>query len=182
MRRFTNSFVFTIVFTMFSYVGPGTGHMTAPKTRNDDIDHAQYPVGYRFFRSRETTIANAKRHVALGQVDEAESLCEEILRDWYNHPECLIIHSHVHMKRGDHSRARQAVRDALDNDPTNEVSRNLLAQLLAHQAGEYFRDGDVEAAYEGYRQIILMDIYESKIPTQLLTEVCSDFFLVFPRI
>jgi hypothetical protein len=108
-------------------------YMSAPQSKSDELDLIRYPVGYRLFRTREVMLSNANRLIALGRVEEAEALCEEILKDWHNHPGCLMIHSHVHLARGDHAKARQAIRDSIDNDPDNKASRNLLARLLVHQ-------------------------------------------------
>ena len=156
------------------------GYLSSPNPRSEDLDLMRFPVDYRPFRSREISLAHANRLIALGKVDEAEALCSEVLKDWYNHPGCLIVNSQVHLARGDHSRARQSIRDAIDNDPANNSSRILLARLLVQQAAEFYRNGDVESAYEGFRQIVLMDMYESKIPAQLLTEVIMQHsFLCF---
>jgi hypothetical protein len=108
-------------------------YMSAPQSKSDELDLNRYPVGYRLFRTREVMLANANRLIALGRVEEAEALCEEILKDWHNHPGCLMVHSHVHLARGDHAKARQAIRDSIDNDPDNKASRHLLARLLVHQ-------------------------------------------------
>ena len=108
-------------------------YMSAPHSRSEELDLIRYPVGFRLFRTREVMLANANRLIALGRVEEAEALCDEILKDWHNHPGCLMVHSHVHLARGEHAKARQAIRDSIDNDPDNMASRNLLARLLVHQ-------------------------------------------------
>ena len=108
-------------------------YMSTPQSLTDELDLSRYPVGYRLFRTREVMLANANRLIALGKIEDAEALCEEILIDWHDHPGCLMVHSHVHLARGDHAKARQAIRDSIDNDPDNKASRNLLARLLVHQ-------------------------------------------------
>ena len=145
--------------------------MGTPVVNREVMELQKYPPLYRRVRRSELDVIKANRLLLSGRLSDAESICEAVVNQWAKNVGCHVILSKVHVARGEYMKARQEVRDAIDADPSNIATRHLLATLLVQQSSELFVAGDVEAAYEGYRNLILMDMHETKLPTETLTTV-----------
>lgn len=85
-----------------------------------------------------------------GQLDEAQTLYEQILAREPRNPNALNLLGMVHHQKSDHRRAEQLIRDAIGAVPTIPGFHNNLANVLLAQR-------DLEGAQAAYEKAIQLD-------------------------
>jgi len=134
-----------------------------PRTRAGAADNFETRLFLQQYKA-------AQHLLGAGKSNESLQMCGSVLLMLYAHAPCLNVVSLVLDEAGQYRNARKAARDAIDADPSWTDSYHLLARLLSDQASRCLARGNVEGAYESYRQILLLDIDGHILPRSLIAK------------